>query len=148
MTEEQQDLHIEETEKLVTIAKAIENAAQMIYCHIIIDSKTKEIDEILNLDNKQTLWKNLQEFIQEHLQFINNISVITGITVQNVGQDYYNKITVDEIKNQLRILKGFVILKIILKSLYRKSFIECLKKLLQKTGLFSKAELAILFSIL
>ncbi|MBR4371331.1 MAG: hypothetical protein IKS92_09810, partial [Victivallales bacterium] len=49
---------------------------------------------------------------------------------------------------KLRILKGFVILKIILKSLYRKNFIECLKKLLQKTGLFSKAELEILFSIL
>lgn len=115
MTGEYQDSHIEETEKLVTIAKAIETSPQLIHCHTIISSKTREIDEVLNLDNKQTLWEYLQEFIQEHLQFINNISVITGITVQNVGQDYYNKITVDEIKNQLRILKGFVILKIILK---------------------------------
>ena len=55
VTEEYQDSHIEETEKLVTIAKAIETSAQLIHCYIIIASKTREIDEILNLDNKQTL---------------------------------------------------------------------------------------------
>lgn len=36
MTEEYQDSHIEETEKLVTISKAIENAAQLIHCYIIV----------------------------------------------------------------------------------------------------------------
>ena len=55
MTEEYQDSHIEETEKLVTISKAIETSAQLIHCHTIISSKTREIDEVLNLDNKQTL---------------------------------------------------------------------------------------------
>ena len=45
ITEEHQDSHIEETEKLVTISKAIETSAQLIHCYISIASKTIEIDE-------------------------------------------------------------------------------------------------------
>ena len=53
--------------------------------------------------------------------------------------------TVADIKLQLEQLKRIVIAKEILHSVYQKSFKECLKKILQHTGLFSPKELDIVF---
>ena len=85
------------------------------------------------------------EYLKEYGSFINNTTVITGIYTYQVSIEQYNAMTVADIKLQLEQLKHIVVAKEILQSVYQKSFKECLKKILQGTGLFSKKELDIAF---
>ena len=100
------------------------------------------------LKDKETLWKILQEYLKEYGAFINNTTIITGFYIYQVSVEQYNAMTTANIKMQLEQLKNIVIVKEILHSVYQKSFKECLKKILQGTGLFSKEELDIAFDYL
>ena len=138
---EQQYINTNNEEKFNVVAKAIKTAAEMTHCYNIFKAKTKKIDDILCLEDKEFLWQNLQEYLKEYGSFINNTTVITGIYTYQVSIEQYNAMTVADIKLQLEQLKRIVIAKEILHSVYQKSFKECLKKILQHTGLFSKKEL-------
>ena len=142
---EQQYVNTNSEEKFNVVAKAIKTAAEMTHCYNIFKAKTKKIDDILCLEDKEFLWQTLQEYLKEYGSFINNTTVITGIYTYQVSIEQYNAMTVADIKLQLEQLKRIVIAKEILHSVYQKSFKECLKKILQGTGLFSKKELDIAF---
>ena len=143
--EEQQNVNTKNEEKFNVAAKAIKTAAEMIHCYNIFKGKTKKIDDILCIEDKEILWQTLQEYLQEYGSFINNTTAITGIYTYQVSIEQYNAMTVIDIKLQLEQLKHIVVAKEILQSVYQKSFKECLKKILQGTGLFSKKELDIAF---
>ena len=143
--EEQQNVNTKNEEKFNAAAKAIKTAAEMIHCYNIFKGKTKKIDDILCIEDKEILWQTLQEYLQEYGSFINNTTAITGIYTYQVSIEQYNAMTVIDIKLQLEQLKHIVVAKEILQSIYQKSFKECLKKILQGTGLFSKKELDIAF---
>ena len=142
---EQQYVNTNSEEKFNVVAKAIKTAAEMTHCYNIFKEKTKKIDDILCLEDKEILWQTLQKYLKEYGSFINNTTVITGIYTYQVSIEQYNAMTVADIKLQLEQLKRIVIAKEILQSVYQKSFKECLKKILQGTGLFSKKELDIAF---
>ena len=142
---EQQYVNTNSEEKFNVVAKAIKTAAEMTHCYNIFKAKTKKIDDILCLEDKEILWQTLQEYLKEYGSFINNTTVITGIYTYQVSIEQYNAMTVADIKLQLEQLKRIVIAKEILHSVYQKSFKECLKKILQGTGLFSKEKLDIAF---
>ena len=145
---EQQYVSTSSEEKFNVVAKAIKTAAEMVHCYNIFQAKTKKIDDILCLKDKETLWKTLQEYLKEYGAFINNTTIITGFYIYQVSVEQYNAMTTANIKMQLEQLKNIVIVKEILHSVYQKSFKECLKKILQGTGLFSKEELDIAFDYL
>ena len=117
----------------------------MTHCYNLFQSKNKKIDEVLRMDNKEILWQTLQDYLKEYGSFINNTTVITGIYIYQVSIEQYNAMTVVDIKQQLERLKRIVIAKEIMHSVYQKSFKECLKKILQKTKLFPKEALDIIF---
>ena len=142
---EQQYVNTNNEEKFNVVAKAIKTAAEMTHCYNIFKARTKKIDDILCLEDKEILWQTLQEYLKEYGSFINNTTVITGIYTYQVSIEQYNTMTVIDIKLQLEQLKHIVVAKEILHSVYQKSFKECLKKILQHTGLFSKKELDIAF---
>ena len=141
---EQQYVNTNE-EKFNVAAKAVKTAAEMTHCYNIFKAKTKKIDDILCLDDKEILWQTLQEYLKEYGAFINNTTVITGIYTYQVSIEQYNTMTVADIKLQLEQLKRIVIAKEIMNSVYKKSFGECLKKILLDTGLFTKKELDLVF---
>ena len=143
--EEQQNVNTKNEEKFNAAAKAIKTAAEMIHCYNIFKGKTKKIDDILCIEDKEILWQTLQEYLKEYGTFINNTTAITGFYIYQVSVEQYNAMTIADIKLQLEQLKNIVIAKEILHSVYQKSFKECLKKILQGTGLFSKKELDIAF---
>ena len=123
---EQQYVNTNSEEKFNVVAKAIKTAAEMTHCYNIFKAKTKKIDDILCLEDKEFLWQTLQEYLKEYGSFINNTTVITGIYTYQVSIEQYNAITVADIKLQLEQLKRIVIAKEILHSVYQKSFKECL----------------------
>ena len=143
--EEQHYVNSNNEEKFNTVTKAIKTAAEMVHCYNIFQAKIKKIDNILCLEDKEILWQTLQEYLKEYGTFINNTTAITGFYIYQVSVELYNAMTIADIKLQLEQLKNIVIAKEILHSVYQKSFKECLKKILQGTGLFSKKELDIAF---
>ena len=143
--EEQHYVNSNNEEKFNTVTKAIKTAAEMVHCYNIFQAKIKKIDNILCLEDKEILWQTLQEYLKEYGTFINNTTAITGFYIYQVSIEQYNAMTIADIKLQLEQLKNIVIAKEILHSVYQKSFKECLKKILQGTGLFSKKELDIAF---
>ena len=143
--EEQHYVNSNNEEKFNTVTKAIKTAAEMVHCYNIFQAKIKKIDNILCLEDKEILWQTLQEYLKEYGTFINNTTAITGFYIYQVSVEQYNAMTIADIKLQLEQLKNIVIDKEILHSVYQKSFKECLKKILQGTGLFSKKELDIAF---
>ena len=143
--EEQHYVNSNNEEKFNTVTKAIKTAAEMVHCYNIFQEKIKKIDNILCLEDKEILWQTLQEYLKEYGTFINNTTAITGFYIYQVSVEQYNAMTIADIKLQLEQLKNIVIAKEILHSVYQKSFKECLKKILQGTGLFSKKELDIAF---
>lgn len=143
--EEQHYVNSNNEEKFNTVTKAIKTAAEMVHCYNIFQAKIKKIDNILCLEDKEILWQTLQEYLKEYGAFINNTTAITGFYIYQVSIEQYNAMTIADIKLQLEQLKNIVIAKEILHSVYQKSFKECLKKILQGTGLFSKKELDIAF---
>ena len=145
MMEEQHYVNSNNEEKFNTVTKAIKTAAEMVHCYNIFQAKIKKIDNILCLEDKEILWQTLQEYLKEYGTFINNTTAITGFYIYQVSVEQYNAMTIADIKLQLEQLKNIVIAKEILHSVYQKSFKECLKKILQGTGLFSKKELDIAF---
>ncbi len=145
MMEEQHYVNSNNEEKFNTVTKAIKTAAEMVHCYNIFQAKIKKIDNILCLEDKEILWQTLQEYLKEYGTFINNTTAITGFYIYQVSIEQYNAMTIADIKLQLEQLKNIVIAKEILHSVYQKSFKECLKKILQGTGLFSKKELDIAF---
>ena len=145
MMEEQHYVNSNNEEKFNTVTKAIKTAAEMVHCYNIFQAKIKKIDNLLCLEDKESLWQTLQEYLKEYGTFINNTTAITGFYIYQVSVEQYNAMTIADIKLQLEQLKNIVIAKEILHSVYQKSFKECLKKILQGTGLFSKKELDIAF---
>ena len=143
--EEQHYVNSNNEEKFNTVTKAIKTAAEIVHCYNIFQAKIKKIDNILCLEDKEILWQTLQEYLKEYGTFINNTTAITGFYIYQVSVEQYNAMTIADIKLQLEQLKNIVIAKEILHSVYQKSFKECLKKILQGTGLFSKKELDIAF---
>ena len=143
--EEQHYVNSNNEEKFNTVTKAIKTAAEVVHCYNIFQAKIKKIDNILCLEDKEILWQTLQEYLKEYGTFINNTTAITGFYIYQVSVEQYNAMTIADIKLQLEQLKNIVIAKEILHSVYQKSFKECLKKILQGTGLFSKKELDIAF---
>ena len=68
--EEQQNVNTKNEEKFNAAAKAIKTAAEMIHCYYIFKGKTKKIDDILCIEDKEILWQTLQEYLQEYGSFI------------------------------------------------------------------------------
>ena len=143
--EKQQYVNINNDEKSFVVSGAIKTAAELVHCYNTFQAKTKKIDDVLCLEDKEILLQTLQEYLKEYGTFINNTTAITGFYIYQVSVEQYNAMTIADIKLQLEQLKNIVIAKEILHSVYQKSFKECLKKILQSTKRFSKETLDIIF---
>ena len=143
--EKQQYVNINNDEKSFVVADAIKTAAELVHCYNTFQAKTKKIDDVLRLEDKEILWQTLQEYLKEYGSFINSIAIITGFYICQVSIAQYNAMTVTDIKMQLQKVKRFVIGKESLNSVYQTPFKEYLKKILLNTGLFSPKELDIVF---
>ena len=125
---EQQYVNTENDEKLYAIADIIKTAAEVVHCYNTFQEKTKKIDDILCLENKEFLWQTLQEYLKEYGAFINNTTVITGFYTYQVSIEQYNAMTVADIKLQLERMKKIVVDKEILHSASKKCLEECLNR--------------------
>ena len=136
------------TSKTEAFIDCVQKAAKSIRFITLAENKCKEIRQVLPSDDKKQLWDILQKYIHIYADLINSTTGLTGLYVQHVDTEFYNTITIQEIKNQLRILIGFIYLHTIGHSAVKQLFKECLKKLLYSNNCFEKEDLAVLDMIL
>ncbi len=136
------------TSKTEAFIDCVQKAAKSIRFIALAEGKCKEIRQILPSDDKKQLWDVLQKHLRLYANLINSTTVLTGLYIQHVDYEFYNTISIQEIKNQLKILIGFIYLHTIAHSVAKQSFKDCLKKLLNSNDCFEKEDLATLDMIL
>lgn len=121
------------------IVKAVEKTREVVtkcecMCH-------KANNAIASKDNR-TMWTVLQE----HINRYNNLFTgANGVQVMYVDTDFYEKLTEDDVVNQIRIVIGGIYLSEAKKSAAHEVIKQCFKKLVKQTGVFSNREIEIWF---
>ncbi len=126
------------SENSVKFAHLLKEAAEA--THIIIRAERKALNavRVMNSCDKQLMWNVLQAYIFEYASFIQKMAPFTGMYLIRVD---YHSVSVEYVRRQLEIMIGIIYMKEALESVAKKAFIECLKKLLKKSGLLNEHQL-------
>lgn len=139
-----QEIRYSNDEKVMTYVKAIIKAVDM--THEVASKskmKSKKAKEAIQSGDKALMWSTLQQYIYHYKDFINRTE---GMCVYKVDVEFYNQITVAEIKQQLEIMIGIVYDYEAKHCLAKETIKQCLKKLLEESGMFTKKEIEYLLS--
>ncbi len=142
MTDEFQSLNAKNNERALEVAKILVKAAKETYAVITkSEALSKSACESIATHNKEVMWNTLQDYISRYADFINSVSSFTGIGLQKVNRDFYERITASDVENQLQIIIGFVYAKEAIDSVVKETFKQCVKKHLKQSKLFTDSEL-------
>lgn len=132
---------IESDKKVSTFIDTVKKAAEI--THSVFGAKSKCQNAIIAIESndKKIMWNALQEYFLEYKTFINSLSSLTGYYVYDVDKEFYDKVTIDDIANQLNQVIGFIYAKSALDSVAKTTFKQALKSILKKSRLFTENEL-------
>lgn len=106
------------------------------------EAKSKNARTALLGGDKHEMWIALQCYLRNYRDFINETSWITNVCVYSVTPEYYEQVTTEDLRHQLKIVIGFVYLKEAANSASKDMLHQVIKKALQKSGLLTDQELA------
>ncbi|MEG0267044.1 MAG: hypothetical protein RR659_05300 [Bacilli bacterium] len=130
--------------KSLKVFVCAKKAAEITHSIALAQIKVKKIEAIIMTNNKEEMWNILQKELAIYTRVINSTTAITGIQVHCIDKEFYEKITPQELSNQLHTLQGFIYLAEGAKIAGKQVFTVCLKSLLKETKLFTESELALL----
>ena len=125
-------------DKIGRLFDCIKTACEMVHACLDAKKKAEKAEQVLKSEDKIKLWNVLQEYLREYADFINGVSGLTRVGVYKVDKDYFNLITVNDIKQQIKGVISFVYLKKVWYSTAKGTFEQCLKSLFKRNKLFSK----------
>ena len=121
---------MEATKHLMNITNALQKA----------NEKSQKALNAIASNDRNVMWRILQEYINEYADLINSSSSITGISViRGVNPDMYSDF---DLVNQLRFMIKIVYLSEALKFSADEGLKFGVKQLLKSTGMFTDADLA------
>ena len=129
-------------QKTEAITDALKRAAELVHAAFLAKAKSERAICAIKLTDKYAMWEILQEYYRAYKDFINSLSGFTNYTVYDVENDFVEKVSVEEIRNQLRTLVGFIYAKEAISSAAKQTYKECVKRILKGTKLFTDKELA------
>lgn len=122
-------------EYLKCIIKAVEKTKSVgIKCEI----ETAKAREAMLSNDKNEMWRVLQEYIREYRDKIvkTNIAVIVP-----VDKNIYEQLTIQQVQMQLQIMIGFIYRYEAIHSTAKETIKKSLEKILESSGKFSKREI-------
>ena len=134
-------------EKSLEIAKLIQKAAKEVYADAAAQRECRELRNALRTQGKDNLWLVLQRHLHDHAQEIIHSQQSLGITLIQVNQTFYEKLTLSDVQDQVEILIG-AIHAIRINKKQQAVVKECLKKLMKESGIFTRQEIDIVCPIL
>ena len=129
-------------EKSSIVVELIKKACEAVHITKAAQVKAQKAYEAIQTNDKNILWRTLQEYLAKYKDFINSLSNFTRVEVFEVGPQFFDNCSIEQIKKQLKTVVAFVYLKEALTNVAKESFKQCLKKSLKATGVFTDAELA------
>jgi hypothetical protein len=123
-------LEINDEVNQLRVARIVQRAAEMTHCAFAAKQEVEEIAHTIASGDREQMWEVLQRYLKEYHDFIIGTSVVTNLTVVPLPLEVAATVTVDFLKSQLCLVKGYVYASHALKSACRIAFRECLHKLL------------------
>ena len=123
-------LELRDEELQLKVARIVQRAAEVTHCAFAAKQEAEEISQTIASGDREQMWKVLQRYLKEYHDFIIGTSVVTNLTVVPLPLEVAATVTVDFLKSQLCLVKGYVYASHALKSACRIAFQECLRKLL------------------
>ena len=124
-------LEINDEASQLKVARIVQRAAEVTHCAFTAKQETEEISQTIASGDREQMWEVLQRYLKEYHDFIIGTSVVTNLTVVSLPLEVAATVTVDFLKGQLCLVKGYVYASHALKSACRIAFRECLHKLLK-----------------
>ncbi len=144
--DEYQSFNVQNNERALEISKILIEAAKETHAVVLkSEAKCRDALDSIATHDKETMWKTLQKYIIQYADFINSISIFTGIGVQRVDSGFYERVSAAEVEKQLRNIIGFIYAKEAMESVSREAFKQCAKKLLKQSKHFDYKEWNCLF---
>ena len=123
------------------ILKAAEKALDAIKNIKMFEFKTKSINEAMSSNDHQIMVKVINKKWAEYKSFANSISPITNYFVRDVDNDFYDDKPIEYLKNQLKDIKIFIALKILIEKANK----ELLIKVYKEFGVMTNEQLKNMF---
>jgi hypothetical protein len=123
-------LELRDEERQLKVARIVQRAAEMTHCTFAAKQEAEEIAHTIASGDREQMWEVLQRYLKEYHDFIIGTSVVTNLTVVSLPLEVAARVTVDFLKSQLCLVKGYVYTRHALRSACRMVFQECLRKLL------------------
>lgn len=124
-------LEINDEASQLKVARIVQRAAEVTHCAFAAKQEAEEISQTIASGDREQMWEVLQRYLKEYHDFIIGTSVVTNLTVVPLSLEVAAMVTVDFLKSQLCLVKGYVYARNALKSACRIAFQECLRKLLK-----------------
>lgn len=131
-------------EKAKVITDALKKAAELVHASHLAKTKSERALAAIKMTDKYAMWEILQDYYREYKGFINSLSGFTGYTIYDVEKDFTEKITAEDIRDQLNKLIGFIYAKEAVNSAIKQTYKDCVKHILKETKLFTDKELALI----
>lgn len=137
----------QQEEKSLELARMIQKAAIEVNAFIAARKDCQELWEAQKLNNKDEMWRIFQKHMREMQQQIYEYQFVFRVTVIPIDQATYDRMTVQDVRNQIDLLVGAICairgIKIGLEV-----FKECLRKVLKQTGKYSNQEIESTLSLI
>lgn len=147
ITEKYFQNHEQPEEKAIELARLFQKTAIEVNTFIAARKDCQELWEAQKLNNKDEMWRIFQKHMREMQQQIYEYQFVIRVTVIPIDQATYDRMTVQDVRNQIDLLVGAICairgIKIGLEV-----FKECLRKVLKQTGKYSNQEIESTLSLI
>ena len=130
----------ENKEKSLELARLIQIAAREIHAYLAAERECRALRDAQQSCDKDGMWRVMQQHMRENQQQIRAYGPLIGVTVIPVDQASYDRMTIQDVRNQIDILIGAIYAIRVLKT-SQKALKECLRKLMKNSGKFTKQEI-------
>lgn len=130
----------ENKEKSLELARLIQIAAREIHAYLAAERECRDLRDAQQSCDKDGMWRVMQQHMRENQQQIRAYGPLIGVAVIPVDQASYDRMTIQDVRNQIDLLIGAIYAIRVLKT-SQKAFKECLRKHMKTSGKFSKQEI-------
>ena len=135
-------LQIDNQEKALEFFKCLKHAVETTKTiGTECESKTAKAREAMVCDDKDKMMRVLQEYIREYHDKIMKTNFVRIVPVEKMT---YEQMTIQQLQLQLQIMIGFIYRYEAIHSAAKETIKKSLKKILEKSGKFTKREIEIL----
>ena len=125
------EIQSQDEKRALAISDIARMAAEATHCAFMAKAEVDEVKAVVAAGKRSLMWEMLQTKIAQYRGFIVGVSPFTNITVTDLPKEVVSKLTDASMRNQLKILIGYVYAYHAMFGTFRMAFQECFSKMLR-----------------